>query len=784
VVQLIRTGVYLLRGQVVVEHSGELSIDEANRRLSAANLPKLSDGAIDKRKAHAGTMAYQILTNHSTSGDWRNLRIVFDSLVSHDITYVGIIQTACASGMSAFPVPYVLTNCHNSLCAVGGTINEDDHMFGLSAAKKFGGIFVPAHQAVIHQYMREMMTSCGKMILGSDSHTRYGALGTMGIGEGGGELAKQLVRRTYDIPYPEVIAVYLEGQPAAGVGPQDIALAIIGAVFKSGFVKNKVLEFVGSDIGKLTVDFRNGIDVMTTETTCLSSIWRTDEQVAEYYRIHGRSDSYRKLEPQDVSYYDGMIKVDLSAVKPMIALPFHPSNVWPIEELNRNAADILRQVEKDAQAQIENPNLRLKLTDKLVDGRLKADQGIVAGCAGGTFENIVAIAEIMDNKSVGRDAFSLSVYPSSQPINLALMRNKSLEKLMVAGASIRSAFCGPCFGVGDVPAHNGLSIRHTTRNFPNREGSQPGDQQMASVALMDARSIVATALNGGKLTAATEVVSDVKTVPYRFNKHVYRNRVYQGFGKADPAEQLILGPNIANWPDIRRLPKNLLLKVASVIHDPVTTTDELIPSGETSSLRSNPLKLAEFTLARKDPGYVGRAKAAQAVENKRQNMAAGQVPPEVNEFFATALRKEMYGAAEWLQLMQDTGIGSAIFAVKPGDGSAREQAASCQRVLGGDANIAIEYATKRYRSNLINWGIIPFTVAKEDQHKLKVDDYLFIPDIHQAIQSGAESVQATVIDAGGKKELRLKLEELSRDERDILLAGSLINHYAVSVARQ
>jgi len=778
-VQVIKNGVYLLKGQVVVEDKGDFSSNEANNRLASAGFSPLTETAIDREKAQTGTIAYQILTSHNQSGDQRNLRLRFDALTSHDITYVGIVQTACASGMQEFPVPYVLTNCHNTLCAVGGTINEDDHVFGLSAAKKFGGIFVPTHQAVIHQYMREMMAGCGKMILGSDSHTRYGALGTMAIGEGGGELVKQLVKRTYDIAYPEVIAVYLEGKPAFGVGPQDVALAIIGAVFKSGFVKNKIMEFVGPGIKGLTADFRNGIDVMTTETTCLSSIWCTDEQVAEYYRVHGRAASYSRLEPGEVSYYDGLIKVDLSTVKPMIALPFHPSNVWTIEELNQNGPDILRQVEVEGQKQLENPDLQLKLTDKLVKGRLKVEQGIVAGCAGGTFENIVAMAQILEQKSIGDEVFSLSVYPSSQPVNLELTSNKSMEKLMLAGVVVRSAFCGPCFGAGDVPANNGLSIRHTTRNFPNREGSKPDNGQIASVALMDARSIAATALNGGVLTAATEVDVTFTPLPYHFNKQIYENRVYQGFGKAKPEEQLVFGPNIANWPAIRPLPENLLLKVASVIHDPVTTTDELIPSGETSSYRSNPYKLAEFTLSRKDPAYVGRAKAAQAVEQQRQNMAVGQPAAAVEAYFRPAITSGDYTNKEWQQLLHDTGVGSVVFARKPGDGSAREQAASCQRVLGGDANIAVEYATKRYRSNLINWGMIPFTIAAQDQDKLAVDDYLFIPGIRQALQSGAETVEAFISNNTGKTSLQLKLEALSKEDRAILLAGCLINYYAV-----
>jgi len=776
-IQLTKSGVFLLKGQIPVEDTGAVSIAGINSRLAEAGLPDLQLENINKEAAKQGTIAYQIFTSHNTSGEARNLKLRFDALTSHDITYVGIVQTACASGLKEFPVPYVLTNCHNSLCAVGGTINEDDHLFGLSAAKKFGGIFVPTHQAVIHQYMREMMAGCGKMILGSDSHTRYGALGTMAIGEGGGELVKQLVRRTYDIAYPEVIAVYLEGKPVPGVGPQDVALAIIGAVFKSGFVKNKVMEFVGPGIGNLSVDFRNGIDVMTTETTCLSSIWRTDEQVADFYRIHGRPEAYSRLEPEEVSYYDGMVRVDLSRIRPMIAMPFHPSNVWTIEELNQNGADILRQVEIEGQKQLENPHLQFKLADKLVNGRLQVDQGVVAGCAGGTFENIVAMAQILGQKAIGDDAFALSVYPSSQPVNLELINNRTIESLILAGATIRTAFCGPCFGAGDVPVHNGLSIRHTTRNFPNREGSKPDNGQIASVALMDARSIAATALNGGRLTPATEVGDVFKPVPYTFNKKVYDNRVYQGFGKVKPEEQLVFGPNIANWPAIRPLPLNLLLKVASVIHDPVTTTDELIPSGETSSYRSNPYKLAEFTLSRKDPAYVGRAKEAQALETKRLSAAAGQADAEVERLFHTVLPYSNYSVKEMQQFVQETGIGTIIFARKPGDGSAREQAASCQRVLGGDANIAVEYATKRYRSNLINWGMLPFTINEDEQDKLAVDDYLYIPGIRQAVQSGAETLDGIIISESGTQTLTLKLENLSMDDREIILAGCLMNYY-------
>lgn len=762
-VKLTKKGICLVGGWEIVGEVGQLAGEEPN-----------VDFAQWVKTARANTITYRILSEHNTADDMRNLKLRFDSLASHDITYVGIVQTACASGLKAFPVPYVLTNCHNSLCAVGGTINEDDHVYGLTAARKFGGIFVPPHQAVIHQYMREMMAGCGRMILGSDSHTRYGALGTMGFGEGGPELVKQLLGKTYDIAYPEVVAVYLAGRPRPGVGPQDVALAIIGAVFQDGFVKNKVLEFVGPGIGNLSVDFRNGIDVMTTETACLSSIWQTDEAVREYYRAHGRPDDFCSLEAGGVSYYDGLIMVELDKVEPMIALPFHPSNVWPIAELNRNAADILHAVEAAAKRQIEKPTLELRLGAKVVNGRLTVDQGIIAGCAGGTYENIMAAARLLDGRSCGYGAFGLSVYPASQPVNLALMRNGAAEKLLAAGAVLRTAFCGPCFGAGDVPANHGLSIRHTTRNFPNREGSKPADGQLASVALMDARSIAATALNHGRLTAATELDFPAEPMPYQFERQVYENRVYQGFGRAQPEEDIVYGPNITEWPKIRALPKNLLLRVAAVIDDPVTTTDELIPSGEASSFRSNPLKLAEFTLGRKDPGYLGRAKAIQALEKLRQTLSAGMAAPDLEDLFrpVTGLAAESMP-----QLIKETGLGSVIFANKPGDGSAREQAASSQRVLGGDANIAVEYATKRYRSNLINWGLLPFSIDPDAKKRLMVDDYIYIPGIRQAVQAGADTVDAYII---GAQEFRLvlKLENLSREERAILLAGCLINYYA------
>lgn len=780
-VELLQKGIYLGKGKIIQEDTGHSTIEALNGQLSQAGLSPLTVDKIDRDQARTGTMAFKILTAHNQSGDWRNLRIKFDALASHDITYVGIVQTARASGLTEFPIPYVLTNCHNSLCAVGGTINEDDHVFGLSAAQKYGGIFVPAHQAVIHQYMREMMSGCGKMILGSDSHTRYGALGTMGVGEGGPELVKQLLKRTYDLAYPDVIAVYLEGKPRPGVGPQDVALALIKAVFNNGFVKNKVLEFVGPGIANLSVDFRNGIDVMTTETTCLSSIWITDESVREYYRIHDRLSDYQQLEPGEIAYYDGLVKIDLSKVEPMIALPFHPSNAYTIEELNRNPVEILEQVEAEGRKQLDNPKLRLELRNKIVNGRLKVDQGVVAGCAGGTFENICNMADILKDKSIGQGEFALSIYPASQPINIQLANNGVLSTLLATGATFRTAFCGPCFGAGDVPANNALSIRHTTRNFPNREGSKPSNGQLASVALMDARSIAATALNGGVLTAATELDSTVSTEKYHFNAAVYKNRVLQAFGKANPDHELKFGPNIADWPKMIPLPQNLLLKVASIIMDPVTTTDELIPSGETSSYRSNPLKLAEFTLSRKDPEYIERAKAIQSLEEERRSLFTGMTTNVVGsniESLLMTLVKLGLETGDLNRLAENTGLGSVIFAVKPGDGSAREQAASCQKVLGGWANIAVEYATKRYRSNLINWGMLPLIIEELAAVNFKVDDYIYLPGIRQAVADGAEKITAYVIGSEGKKELSLALPNLSPDERDIILAGCLINYYA------
>ena len=691
-VKLYEGGAYLVHGTHLVSEK------------KAEKVAALTGKKADKEEARKGTMAYSILEAHNTSGNMENLKVKFDAMTSHDITFVGIIQTAKASGMEKFPLPYVLTNCHNSLCAVGGTINEDDHVFGLSACKKYGGIFVPPHIAVIHQYMREMMAGCGKMILGSDSHTRYGALGTMAIGEGGGELVKQLLCDTYDIKYPGVVAVYLEGAPNPGVGPQDIALTIIGAVYKCGYVKNKVMEFVGPGVASMTTDFRNGVDVMTTETTCLSSIWRTDEDTKAFLTMHGRGEDYRELNPADVAYYDGVVYVDLSTVKPMIAMPFHPSNTYEIEELNANLGDILRSIEKEAAKLTGDADLDFSLTDKIENGRLRATQGIIAGCAGGNYTNVMEAAHILQGKSCGADEFALSVYPSSQPVYIDLVRKGAIADLMAAGAVLKTAFCGPCFGAGDTPANNGFSIRHTTRNFPNREGSKPGAGQMAAVALMDARSIAATAANGGILTPATAVVDDYQVPEYRFDDSVYRARVYQGYQKEDENASLVYGPNIKDWPEMSPLADNILLKVCSKIMDPVTTTDELIPSGETSSYRSNPLGLAEFALSRRDPEYVGRSKEADRIEKARR---AGQCPCEAEPKLQQVFDKIRTIAGQENVKASETEVGSMIYAVRPGDGSAREQAASCQRVLGGLANICEEYATKRYRSNVMNWGMIP-----------------------------------------------------------------------------
>ena len=778
-VKVSQGGAFVFRGRLAVEEADRCSTEQLNLRLTEAGLQPWSGGRIDRESARRGTLAYQILAAHNRSEDPQTLKIRFDSLASHDITYVGIIQSARASGMDVFPVPYVLTNCHNSLCAVGGTINRDDHLFGLSAACKYGGIFVPAHLAVIHQYIREMMAGCGRMILASDSHTRYGALGTMGIGEGGPELVKQLLSKTYEVPRPEVVAVILTGRPVPGVGPQDVSLALLRAVFPKGLVKNKVLEFIGPGIGNLPMDFRNGIDVMTTESTCLSSIWRTDAQVEAWYKNHGRPEDYRLLEPGELCWYDKIVEIDLGRVEPMIALPFHPSNAWPIAEFNRNAREILREVEEEGNKLIENPRLKLNLAEKLVDGRFRVDQGVVGGCAGGTFDNLVAMAGIMDGKSIGDGAFSLSIYPASQPVALALTRNRSVEKLMNAGVTIRTAFCGPCFGAGDTPGNNALCIRHVTRNFPNREGSKPSSGQIASVALMDARSVAATAINGGLLTPATEVDCPAVSAEYVFDGSIYKSRVYQGFGNAKHEEPLQFGPNIADWPKMQPLAEDLLLTLASVIRDPVTTTDELIPSGEASSYRSDPLKLAEFTLSRKDPGYLARAKAFSKLESQRLTFLSEDGEAiELTELLSS-LPLKMKPTPETLrQWMSQTGLGSAIFAVKPGDGSAREQAASCQKVLGGQANIAIEYATKRYRSNLINWGVLPFTIAPEEVEELAVDDLIYIPGIRKAVQEGAEKITAFLIRDGVRKPITLNLEGLSRDDRAILLSGSLINYYA------
>ena len=733
----------------------------------------LTEGALapnavtDKNEAKKNTMAYRILEAHNTSGNMDKLKIKFDAMASHDITYVGIIQTARASGLEEFPIPYVLTNCHNSLCAVGGTINEDDHVFGLSAAVKYGGIYVPAHQAVIHQYMREMMSGGGKMILGSDSHTRYGALGTMAIGEGGPELVKQLLCKTYDIDMPDVVAIYLDGDVAPGVGPQDVALAIIGATFKNGFVKNSVMEFVGPGVKNLSMEFRIGIDVMTTETTCLSSIWVTDDKTKEYYEKRGRAADYKEVKPEGDAYYDRAVVVNLSKVKPMIAMPFHPSNVYTIEDVLNNPYDILKKVEDEAKIQLEGTNVDFKLTDKIVDGKVKVEQGIIAGCAGGTFDNLCAAADILKGKSIGNGEFAMSVYPASQPVFIGLTQNQVITELMTAGVTVKTAFCGPCFGAGDVPSNNGLSVRHSTRNFPNREGSKPSGGQIASVALMDARSIAATAANQGFLTSAADLDIDYRKADFDFDDTVYKNRVYNGFGNAKPEEELKFGPNIADWPAMSALTDNLLLKVACVINDPVTTTDELIPSGETSSYRSNPLKLAEFALSRKAPDYVKNAKAVQVAEKARLE---GKCPIE-----ALPELKEVFDKAEkYTDNIKNTGIGSLVYAVKPGDGSAREQAASCQKVLGGWANIAVEYATKRYRSNLINWGMLPL-IIKQDL-KFEKDDYIFIPDIRNAVENKIETIKAYVI---GKdvKELQLELSNLTDDERQIILSGCLINYY-------
>ena len=757
--KLHETGAYLVNGCTVVEDNSEAS----------AAIASMTGTAVSKEEAAKNTIAYGILKDHSTSGSMEKLKIKFDKLTSHDITYVGIIQTARASGLEKFPIPYVLTNCHNSLCAVGGTINEDDHMFGLTCAKKYGGIYVPPHQAVIHQFAREMLAGGGKMILGSDSHTRYGALGTMAMGEGGPELVKQLLEQTYDINMPGVVAVYLTGEPVKGVGPQDIALAIIGEVFANGYVKNKVMEFVGPGVANLSVDYRIGVDVMTTETTCLSSIWATDEKVKEFYDIHGRVEEYKELNPGQVAYYDGMIEIDLSTIRPMIAMPFHPSNTYTIEELNANLMDILDDCEKKAQVSF-NGAVDLNLKDKVRNGKLYVDQGIIAGCAGGGFENICDAADILAGSSIGPDEFTLSVYPASTPIYMELVKNGAVAKLMETGAIVKTAFCGPCFGAGDTPANNAFSIRHSTRNFPNREGSKVQNGQIASVALMDARSIAATAANKGYLTAATDVDVNFSKPKYFFDKTIYENRVFDSHGVADPSVEIQMGPNIKDWPKMVALTDNLILKVVSEIHDPVTTTDELIPSGETSSYRSNPLGLAEFTLSRKDPAYVGRAKEVQKAEAARE---AGEEPyavlPELKAA-VDAIRTQFPDINE-----ENTGIGSTIFAVKPGDGSAREQAASCQKVLGGWANIANEYATKRYRSNLINWGMLPF-IIKEGELPFANGDYLFVPEIRKAVEEKAPEVKAYAVKDGQLTEFSLTLGDLTDEEREIIRKGCLINY--------
>ncbi len=758
-IKLYDTGAYLINGTTLVPE-GDM-----------ARVKAITGKNLTKEEAKKGTMAYSILEKHNTSGDMDNLKLRFDAMTSHDITFVGIIQTAKASGMTEFPLPYVLTNCHNSLCAVGGTINEDDHVFGLSACQKYGGIFVPPHIAVIHQYMRETMAGGGKMILGSDSHTRYGALGTMAIGEGGGELVKQLLRDTYDIVYPGVVAIYLDGKVNPGVGPQDIAIAIITAVFKCGYVKNKVMEFVGPGVSTMTTDFRNGVDVMTTETTCLSSIWRTDQDTKAFLTLHGREEDYKELNPAQVAYYDGVVYVDLSTVKPMIALPFHPSNGFEIQELNENPGDILRGIEKEAAKISGNPDIDFSLTDKLVNGRIQVTQGIIAGCAGGNYTNVMEAAHILKGKSCGADYFSLSVYPSSQPVYMDLVKKGAIAGLMATGAVLKTAFCGPCFGAGDTPANNGFSIRHTTRNFPNREGSKPGVGQMAAVALMDARSIAATAANGGRLTAATDVVDGVYEVPaYEFDDSVYRARIYQGYKKGDREKELVYGPNIKDWPEMSPLTDNILLKVCSKIMDAVTTTDELIPSGETSSYRSNPLGLAEFTLSRRDPGYVGRSKAVDKIEKARvAGISPCETEPELKAVFDKIRTIPGNENAE----ASKTEVGSMVYARKPGDGSAREQAASCQRVIGGLANICTEYATKRYRSNVMNWGMLPFQMESEPDD-FEVGSYIYVPGIKAALDGDMKDIRAYVI-GNEVKEIRLYIADMTPDEKKIVKAGSLIN---------
>lgn len=747
--KLYDSGVFLLNGTTVVPEN------EADQELYEK-----------KEQYKSGTISYEILQAHNTGSDKENLKIKFDAITSHDLTYVGIIQTARASGVEKFPLPYVLTCCHNSLCAVGGTINEDDHVFGLTAAKKYGGIYLPPHLGVIHQYMRETMAGGGKMILGSDSHTRYGALGTMAVGEGGGELVKQILEQTWDVKYPEIVAVYLDGKPNPGIGPQDIAIAIVTAVFKNGYVKNKVMEFVGPGISSMSTDFRNGIDVMTTETTCLSSIWRTDEDTEEFLKVHGRKEDFKKLDPKEIAYYDGCIYIDLSKIHSMIALPFHPSNGYEIRELNANMDDILHEVEEDAKKLIKNPNLHLNLWEKVHDGALYADQGTIAGCSGGTYSNIMETSYLLDGKGTGQDAFNLSVYPSSQAVMMDLVRKGAIEKLIAAGATIRTAFCGPCFGAGDTPAHGQLAVRHTTRNFPNREGSKPGNGQIASVALMDARSIAVTAANGGRITAADELGYEYDCPTYHYDPIAYEKRVYQGFRKGNPEEELVCGPNIKDWPELPALNENMLLRVCAYITDPVTTTDELIPSGETGSFRSNPMGLAEFTLSRRAPEYVRKAKAVMNNEKERKS---GKCPEEIQKII-----DRIHSIKGYENLKAETiDLSSTIYAVKPGDGSAREQAASCQRVLLGGANITVEYATKRYRSNLINWGMIPFVLNGEAD--FSEDDYIFVPNIKKVLDTNMKQIEAYVI---GKEisPISLAIEALTEEEKEIIRCGSLINY--------
>ncbi|MCQ2282573.1 MAG: hydratase [Bacteroidales bacterium] len=742
-VELFNQGVYLLNGKEI--------------KMDAAGMPSADE-------ARENTIAYRILRAHDVDGSKGNkMRIRFDAMVSHDITYVGIIQTARASGLEKFPLPYALTNCHNSLCAVGGTINEDDHIFGLSAAKKYGGIYVPANQAVIHQYAREALAQCGNMILGSDSHTRYGSLGNMGVGEGGGELAKQLLKNTWDINAPEVVLVWLDGKPRKGVGPHDVAISLVKATFENGFVNNKILEFAGPGVAELDTDFRNGIDVMTTETTCLSSIWITDEKVEEYYKMHGRPEAYKQLMPGDVAYYDRMIKIDLSTQECMIALPYHPSNAYTIHELQENPEAILRAVEEDTRKRYGN-KVEIDLVSKIRNGKVCADQALIAGCSGGTYDNLAEAAAIMKGKTIGNDYFTMSAYPQSSPVYLAATRSGITEELIEAGVVIKPAFCGPCFGAGDVPANNGFSIRHTTRNFPNREGSKPSDGQISLVSLMDARSIAATAANGGVITAATDVEYTNEHKSYEYDGALYKTRIYDGYGKADANEALRYGPNIKDWPKMYAMQENMLVELAAVIHDPVTTTDELIPSGETSSYRSNPLKLSEFALSRRCPEYVGLSKRIQSEDLERR---AGKTPANIAEALAKV------GATA-----ETTSFGSCVFANRPGDGSAREQAASCQKVLGGDANICYEYATKRYRSNCINWGIMPFTIAKDTPFEYEVGDMVFIPGIRQAVLDGKEEIDAKVISKNGVKDIHLFFQNLTKNERTILTDGCLMNFYA------